>query len=286
MLSQEIQNYKMPKSEFLTQFIFRKHLQVIVSRLSCSPSKRLTRNWTVVAIMFFLWRAPPGLSSLRPVKSHCSDSMAHSIRPQLMHFHTSASVCIPCVCRAGILLWIFAVPRLWCIRRSRRSSSAHFPGSCLQLCAFPQTHEPRTRPWAQQMHNLLPHQLEPHESASISAQRFLLGALTEWAKGISFNKYLHVQLDSACTQVELTRSKQPTLPDSWGLVTSHQLDCNFPRLQATNGAQSLTEAGMPVVPALLLGLTEIGSPAHHEKPHNSSPLFLKAMTEPKGLHLA
>lgn len=47
------------------QFIFCKHLQIIVSRLGCSPSKRLTRNWTVVAIVFFLWRAPLGLSSLR-----------------------------------------------------------------------------------------------------------------------------------------------------------------------------------------------------------------------------
>lgn len=85
--------------------------------------------------------------------------------------------------------------------------------------------------------------------------------------------------------MEPTRSKQPTLPDSWGLVASHQLDCKFPLLQATNGAQSLTKAGMPVVPALLLRLTEIGSLAYHEKPDNSSPLFLKAMTESKGYTL-
>lgn len=147
-LRQEIQNYKMPKSEILIQFAFCKHFQVIVSRPGCSSSKRLTRNWTVVAIMFFLWRALPGLFSLRFVKSHCSELMAPSIRPQLMHFPTPASVCIPCVRSAGILLRIFAVPCLWCIRRSRRGSSAHFPGSCLQLCAFPQTHEPRTWPWA------------------------------------------------------------------------------------------------------------------------------------------
>lgn len=105
--------------------------------------------------------------------------MAHSIRPQPMHFHTPASACIPCVCSAGILLWIFAVPCSWCIRRSRRGSSAHFPGSCLQLCAFPETHEPRTWPWAQRIHNLLPHQLEPHESASVSAKRRLLGAVSK-----------------------------------------------------------------------------------------------------------
>lgn len=52
---------------------FCKHLQVIVPWLGCSSSKRLTRNWTVAAIVFFLWRAPPGLSSLRPDGSHCSE---------------------------------------------------------------------------------------------------------------------------------------------------------------------------------------------------------------------
>lgn len=127
----------MHKCELPMQFILWKHLQVIVSRLGCSCSKKLRRNWTAVAIVLFLLRAPLGLSSLRPVKSHCSKHMTHSIRPQLMHLPTFARVCISCICSARIFLWLFAVPCSWGFRKSRHGSNAQFLGSCLAALHFP-----------------------------------------------------------------------------------------------------------------------------------------------------
>lgn len=99
--SRHSRHCKMGKYELPMQFIFCKHLQVIVSRLGCSSRKRLRRNRTAAAIGLFLWRAPLGLSSLRPVKSHCSEHVTHSIRSQLLHFPASAT---------EPALHVFAVP--------------------------------------------------------------------------------------------------------------------------------------------------------------------------------
>lgn len=125
----------------------------------------------------------------------------------------------------------------------------------------------------------IPHQLESHESAAISARssdRVSKGSITQQIPSWLIRLCLHSSGIYQKQTANIARFMQTGNKSTTWLQLSSA---------PSNKWSSNSEGGMSVAPALLLRLNEIGSPAHHEKPDNSSARFLKAMTESKGYTL-